>query len=144
MFLFLLVLLLFEWLSAKTIRLFFFEKYALKKVFIWTLAPFIISVLFGLMIIFVFKLDYEYVRYTLLFYTLSIYFTFSGYTHAFHLGLNLGNFKWSPSKLKYQNWWGIYAEKNNYLYVSRGIGTIGFMGRIGMYPEIVVITLKRK
>lgn len=70
--------------------------------------------------------------------------TFSGHTHAFQFGLHLGNFKWSPSQLKYQNWWGIYAEKNNYLYVSKGIGTIGFMGRIGMYPEIVVITLKRK
>lgn len=70
--------------------------------------------------------------------------TFSGHTHAFQFGLNWGDFKWSPSKLKYKKWWGIYAEKNNYLYVSRGIGTIGFMGRIGMYPEIVVITLKRK
>lgn len=70
--------------------------------------------------------------------------TFSGHTHAFQFGLNWGSFKWSPSKLKYEKWWGIYSEKNNYLYVSRGIGTIGFMGRIGMYPEIVVITLKSK
>lgn len=70
--------------------------------------------------------------------------TFAGHTHAFQLGIKWGEKKWSPSELKYKKWWGMYSEKNNYLYVSRGIGTIGFMGRIGMYPEIVVLTLKRK
>lgn len=70
--------------------------------------------------------------------------TLSGHTHAFQVGIDCGNFKWSPVIWRYKKWWGLYSEKNNYLYVSRGIGTIGFMGRIGMYPEIVVITLKSK
>jgi len=76
--------------------------------------------------------------------TFSSSLTFSGHTHAFQLGFDCGDFKWSPSSLKYKKWWGMYSEKNNYLYVSKGIGAIGFMGRIGMYPEMVVITLKRK
>ncbi|NSW46319.1 MAG: metallophosphoesterase [Bacteroidales bacterium] len=66
----------------------------------------------------------------------------SGHTHAFQFGLDFWGIKWSPSSLKYKKWWGLYNENNNYLYVSRGIGTIGYMGRIGMYPEIVVLTLK--
>lgn len=76
--------------------------------------------------------------------TFSSSLTFSGHTHAFQLGINIGNLTWSPSSFKYPTWWGMYSEKNNYLYVCRGIGTIGFMGRIGMFPEMVVITLKRK
>ncbi len=70
--------------------------------------------------------------------------TLSGHTHAFQVGFDFGNIKWSPVVWRYKKWWGLYSEKNNYLYVSRGIGTIGFMGRIGMYPEIVVITLRCK
>jgi len=68
--------------------------------------------------------------------------TLSGHTHAFQFGFDFYGIKWSPSSLKYKKWWGLYKEKNNYLYVSRGIGTIGYMGRIGMWPEIVLITLK--
>jgi len=76
-------------------------------------------------------------------YSLAHSLTLSGHTHAFQFGFDFMGIKWSPSSFKYKKWWGLYKEKNNYLYVSRGIGTIGYMGRIGMSPEIVVITLKR-
>jgi predicted MPP superfamily phosphohydrolase len=36
---------------------------------------------------------------------------------------------------------GLYRTDNQYLYVNRGLGVIGFPGRIGMTPEITVITL---
>lgn len=67
--------------------------------------------------------------------------TLSGHTHAFQFGIDSKYIKWSPVKWRYKNWWGLYKKFNNYLYVSRGIGTIGFLGRMGMYPEVVCIEL---
>jgi hypothetical protein len=72
---------------------------------------------------------------------LSYSLTLSGHTHAFQMGIQWGDFKWSPAQFRYKHWWGIYSEKNNYLYVSRGVGTVGFMGRLGMPPEIVLMTM---
>ncbi|MDR9488326.1 MAG: metallophosphoesterase, partial [Salibacter sp.] len=58
-------------------------------------------------------------------------------------GVELGNIKWSPVKYKYPRWAGEYTEGKQKLYVNRGIGYIGFPGRVGMPPEITVIELKR-
>lgn len=58
-------------------------------------------------------------------------------------GIEIGNVKWSPVKYKYPRWGGLYREKNQYLYVNRGFGYIGFPGRIGMPPEITVIELSK-
>jgi predicted MPP superfamily phosphohydrolase len=69
--------------------------------------------------------------------------TFAGHTHGFQFGVEIGDFKWSPSQYAYKQWAGLYKEDNQYLYVNRGFGYIGYPGRIGIPPELTVIELKR-
>ena len=71
----------------------------------------------------------------------NIDITLSGHTHGMQFGVEIGNIKWSPVKYKYPRWAGIYKEKDQYLYVNRGFGYIGFPGRVGMPPEITVLEL---
>lgn len=73
-----------------------------------------------------------------------IHLTLSGHTHGMQMGFEIGNFKWSPVKLMYPRWCGLYEEKGKYLYVNRGFGFIGFPGRVGIWPEITVFELKTK
>ncbi|HZY79833.1 MAG TPA: metallophosphoesterase, partial [Cyclobacteriaceae bacterium] len=68
---------------------------------------------------------------------------FSGHTHGFQFGVEIGGFKWSPSQYVYKQWAGLYNEGKQYLYVNRGYGYLGYPGRIGMPPELTVIELKR-
>ncbi len=70
--------------------------------------------------------------------------TFSGHTHGMQFGIETGKIHWSPIKYKYPRWAGLYKEGNQYLYVNRGLGYIGYPGRIGMPPEITVIELFNK
>ena len=44
--------------------------------------------------------------------------------------------------MKYQHWAGLYEEEGQYLYVNRGLGWMGFPGRIGMRPENTLFKLK--
>ncbi len=71
----------------------------------------------------------------------NIDLTLSGHTHAMQLGLIWGKLKLSPSALKYKNWDGLYKQGLQYLYVNPGLGFSGFSGRIGIRPEITLITL---
>ena len=71
----------------------------------------------------------------------NIDITLSGHTHGMQFGVEIGNIKWSPVKYKYPRWAGIYKNKDQYLYVNRGFGYIGFPGRVGMPPEITVLEL---
>jgi len=68
---------------------------------------------------------------------------FAGHTHGFQFGVEIGGFKWSPSQYIYKQWAGLYQEENQYLYVNRGFGFIGYPGRVGIPPETTVVTLKR-
>lgn len=68
---------------------------------------------------------------------------FAGHTHGFQFGVEIGDFKWSPSQYAYKQWAGLYKEDNQYLYVNRGFGYIGYPGRIGIPPELTIIELKR-
>lgn len=74
----------------------------------------------------------------------NIKLTLSGHTHGMQFGIYTNKMKWSPSKLKYREWGGLYRLKDQYLYVNKGLGYIGFPGRIGIRPEITVLTLKHK
>lgn len=67
--------------------------------------------------------------------------TFSGHTHGMQLGVEIGDFRWSPSKYIYKQWADLYQEDNQYLYVNRGFGFLGFPGRIGILPEITIMEL---
>ncbi|UII23532.1 metallophosphoesterase [Fulvivirga ligni] len=69
---------------------------------------------------------------------------FAGHTHGFQFGVEVGGFKWSPSQYVYKQWAGLYQEDNQYLYVNRGFGYLGYPGRVGMPPELTIITLKRE
>ena len=66
--------------------------------------------------------------------------TLSGHTHAMQMEV----FGLSPAALRYDCWAGLYRQGDSYLYVNRGIGTVGFPSRVGCNPEITLITLKTK
>jgi len=75
----------------------------------------------------------------------DIALTLSGHTHGMQLGLKLGKKRYNPLfKLRFDFLGGLYQAGNQYLYVNRGLGVIGFAGRIGMPPEITVITLRKE
>ncbi len=71
--------------------------------------------------------------------------TLSGHTHGFQFGIEIpGWLKWSPIKWRYKQWAGIYESGNQKLNVNRGFGYLAYPGRVGIWPEITVITLKKK
>jgi predicted MPP superfamily phosphohydrolase len=68
--------------------------------------------------------------------------TFSGHTHGFQFGIEIpGLIKWSPSQFVYKQWAGLYSEDDQHLYVNRGLGFLGYPGRVGIMPEITVMEL---
>ena len=73
----------------------------------------------------------------------DIALTLSGHTHGMQAGINLKNKRWSPIKYKYKHWAGLYKNKHQFLYVNRGLGWLGFPGRLGMRPEITLIELEK-
>ena len=74
---------------------------------------------------------------------MNIHLTLSGHTHGMQFGLEAFGIKWSPVKYRYAHWAGIKQENNRYLNINRGFGFLGFSGRIGIWPEITVITLSK-
>jgi hypothetical protein len=68
---------------------------------------------------------------------------FAGHTHGFQFGVEIGGFKWSPSQYVYKQWAGLYSAGGQHLYVNRGFGFIGYPGRVGIPPELTIVTLKR-
>lgn len=73
----------------------------------------------------------------------NIDLTLSGHTHGMQFGIERFGIKWSPVSLRYKKWAGLYQEGNQYLYVNRGFGYLGFPGRVGIYPEITEITITK-
>lgn len=65
----------------------------------------------------------------------------AGHTHGFQFGVEIPGIKWSPSQWVYKQWAGLYENDGRYLYVNRGLGCIGYMGRVGIRPEITVFEL---
>jgi len=77
-------------------------------------------------------------------YPSNIQLSLAGHTHGMQFGIEAFGIKWSPVKYRYKHWAGIKTENGRYLNVNRGFGFLGFSGRIGIWPEITVIELKRK
>lgn len=73
----------------------------------------------------------------------NIAITLSGHTHGMQAGINFRGKQWSPIKYKYKRWAGLYKHNEQYLYVNKGLGWLGFPGRLGMRPEITLLHLKR-
>lgn len=67
--------------------------------------------------------------------------TFSGHTHGMQFGIEIPGFKWSPSQYMYPQWAGLYQKEQQQIYVNRGLGFIGYPGRVGILPEITVFEL---
>ncbi|MCG3164990.1 MAG: 3',5'-cyclic adenosine monophosphate phosphodiesterase CpdA [Bacteroidia bacterium] len=67
--------------------------------------------------------------------------TFSGHTHGFQFGIEIPGFKWSPVQYVYKQWAGLYEEGTQKIYVNRGLGFLGYLGRVGILPEITVFEL---
>ncbi len=62
----------------------------------------------------------------------------AGHTH----GMQIKIAGFSPAVWKYKEWGGLYSENDRHLYVNTGLGTVGFPARIGLKPEITLITLR--
>lgn len=68
----------------------------------------------------------------------KIQLTLAGHTHAGQLKIG----KWTPARMAFNEWGGAYRIGEQMLYVSSGIGG-SFPFRLGAWPELTVITLKR-
>jgi predicted MPP superfamily phosphohydrolase len=70
--------------------------------------------------------------------------TLSGHTHGLQFGIEIpGIIKWSPVQYVYKQWAGLYENLGRYVYVNRGFGFHAYPGRVGIWPEITVLTLKK-
>lgn len=70
--------------------------------------------------------------------------TLAGHTHGFQMGIEIpGYIKWSPSQYLYEEWAGLYQKNAQWIYVNRGLGFLGYPGRLGIQPEITVIELEK-
>jgi hypothetical protein len=75
----------------------------------------------------------------------NIHLTLSGHTHGFQFGIEIPGFlKWSPVQYVYKQWAGLYENVGRYIYVNRGFGFHAYPGRVGIWPEITVIELRKK
>ncbi len=77
----------------------------------------------------------------------NIDLTLGGHTHAMQMMLKIGNWKWSPSKYRYDQWGGLYDRLNDNgekttLYVNIGSGEVGIPARVGADSEITLFTLR--
>ena len=75
----------------------------------------------------------------------NIALTLSGHTHAMQCAFNVFGKYISPAVFRYSRWSGLYTnQEKQYLYVNSGIGEVAIPARIGVKPEITVITLHCK
>lgn len=73
----------------------------------------------------------------------NIHLTLSGHTHGAQFGVEIpGVIKWSPIQYIYKQWAGLYESDSQFLYVNRGLGYLGYPGRVGILPEITLLTLE--
>ncbi|MFC3196730.1 metallophosphoesterase [Parapedobacter deserti] len=71
----------------------------------------------------------------------QIVLTLSGHTHGMQFGIESSWLKWSPVQYFYKQWAGLYQRGHQHLYVNRGFGFLGYLGRLGMPPEIALLEL---
>ena len=75
----------------------------------------------------------------------NIALTLSGHTHAMQCAFNIFGKYISPAVFRYSRWSGLYTnQEKQYLFVNSGIGEVAIPARIGVKPEITVITLHCK
>lgn len=69
--------------------------------------------------------------------------TLAGHVHSMQMKLTIGDLSISPARLLYKRWSGRYDNEGSTLYINDGIGYVGFPMRLGAYPEITLLRLKR-
>jgi len=74
----------------------------------------------------------------------KIHLTLAGHTHGAQFGVEAGKLRWSPVQYRYLDWAGPMEQNGRNLYVNRGFGFLAYSGRLGIWPEVTVITLKKK
>lgn len=75
---------------------------------------------------------------------IDIDLTLSGHTHGMQFGVDIpGWFQWSPIQYMYKQWAGLYTKGYQHLYVNRGLGFLGYPGRVGILPEITLLELHK-
>jgi len=74
----------------------------------------------------------------------NFHLTLSGHTHGMQFGIEIpGIVKWSLAQYVYKQWAGLYENAGRYIYVNRGFGFHAYAGRVGIWPEITVLELKK-
>ena len=66
----------------------------------------------------------------------------SGHVHSMQMKGCIGEYKFSPAQFMYKEWSGLYKEHSSHLYITDGVGSVGFHMRIGAPPEITLLTLR--
>ena len=66
----------------------------------------------------------------------------SGHVHAMQMKGRVGSCEFSPAQLMYKEWSGLYKEGESHLYITDGVGSVGFHLRICAPPEITLLTLR--
>ena len=69
--------------------------------------------------------------------------TLSGHTHATQIALDIFGIRLSPAMVMHSHWSGLYDDGQNKLYITDGIGCVGFNMRLGANPELTVLELKK-
>ncbi|GAB5521998.1 MAG: metallophosphoesterase [Rhodothermales bacterium] len=72
----------------------------------------------------------------------------AGHTHGGQIGVEVGPVRWGLARVAYERWAGLYTEERSdgsahHLYVNRGLGTVGPPLRVGIRPEVTLLTLRR-
>jgi len=67
----------------------------------------------------------------------------SGHTHGGQIGIEIFGQTITPSRIVYKQYAGLYRYRDQYLYVNRGIGTVGPPVRVGIPPEISLHILRK-
>lgn len=67
----------------------------------------------------------------------------SGHTHGGQIGVEIFGETITPTRIIYKQYAGLYRDRDQYLYVNRGIGTVGPPVRVGIPPEISLHILRK-
>ena len=66
----------------------------------------------------------------------------SGHTHGMQFGIEIPGIKWSPIQFRYKEWAGLYQKGKHQIYVNRGLGHLGYAGRVGIMPDISILNIQ--
>ncbi len=69
--------------------------------------------------------------------------TLSGHVHSMQMKLRIFGRSFSPARLLYKRWSGRYDDGARTLYINDGTGYVLYPMRLGAWPEISLITLRR-